>query len=118
LQKIRVPPANIPSWIKDLFDSNSLIDIDKKEDHDADDAIILTSSIKTKEKEKDLKELDKDINKNTYTISPNNEKTDSSIEETVISSPNPKQTGNSYFALQSKIPFVSHLFSFLKRKKK
>ena len=30
--KLGVAPAIIPSWIKDLRDSKSLIDIDKKED--------------------------------------------------------------------------------------
>ena len=62
-----VPPAIIPSWIKDLPDFRSLIDIDKKEDYDGNDVIIQTPSIQEeKEEEKDLTDFDTAISKETH----------------------------------------------------
>jgi len=112
--KVGIAPIIIPLWIKDLLDSKSLIDIDKREDHHDVDAIIQTSSIqKEKEdKEKDLTDFDTSISKETHLNPNNNEKTTTdSFIESGISSANFKQTRN-FSSSEIKIPFVSQVSFF------
>src|SRR5436190_293592 len=74
--------AIIQSLIKDLLDSKSLIDIDRKEDYH-DNALIQTLSIqKEKEEKQDLTDFGTSISKDTTYSNPNNNEktTDSFIE--------------------------------------
>jgi len=103
-KRLEISPAFIVSWIKDLIDCRSLIDINKKEAFEAenDDVIEqLTTTIPTQKQQqvKNLKEFEGSINNPNLN---DNEKTNSFIE-TLTS---------------DRVPFVSQVSFFISQKKK
>jgi len=106
-KKLKISPAFIASWIKDLIDCRPLIDINKKEDSENFDDIIEQSIIPTQEQQQvnNLKDFEKPINKETKYLNLNdNEKTTNSSIETLTS--------------EIKVPFVSQVSFFISEKKK
>ena len=108
-KKLEISPAIIVSWIKDLIDCRSLIDINKKEAFEVDvvDDIIeqqITTTIPTQEKQqhqvKNLKDFEGSINNPNLN---DNKKTRDSYIEPLTS---------------DKVPFVSQVSFFITEKKK
>ena len=108
-KKLEISPAIIVSWIKDLIDCRSLIDINKKEVFEVDvvDDIIeqqITTTIPTQEKQqhqvKNLKDFEGSINNPNLN---DNKKTRDSYIEPLTS---------------DKVPFVSQVSFFITEKKK
>jgi hypothetical protein len=122
-KKLEIPPAIIPSWINNLLDFQSFINIDKNEEEEQYDDSIQTSYGEQKEqqqqqnlKEIDLSKINMELDLNQ--INNNVEKSNSSIQFPIISDVNFDQTiVDSSFSSEIKIPFVSQVSFFISQKK-
>lgn len=122
-KKLQIPPAIIPSWIKNMLDCQSLINIDKADrQQDKYNNLIQESYIQKKEKE-NLNEISTPINIRQAEFNPTNskERSDLAIEHPV-SDFNSNQTAaaasDSSLSSEIKIPFISQVSFFISQKKK
>jgi hypothetical protein len=119
-KKLRIPPATIPSWIKDLLDFQTSITIDKTDGQQDQYKISLQESYIQKIEQQNLNEITTPIEMSEeaeFNQVIGNEKSDLDIDH-LTSVFNFNQTEDSSFSSEIKIPFISQVSFFIFQKKK
>ncbi|MGN6709748.1 MAG: hypothetical protein ACTHKF_10415 [Candidatus Nitrosocosmicus sp.] len=119
-KKLRIPPAIIPLWIKDLLDFQSFITIDKTDGHQDQYNISIQEFYIQKKEQQNLDEINTPINireEAEFKSIIGNKKSVQDIEHPV-SDFNFNQTEDSSFSSKIKIPFISQISFFISQNRK
>ena len=119
-KKLRIPPAIIPLWIKDLLDFQTFITMDKTDGHQDQYNISIQESYIQKKEQQNLEEINTPIDireEAEFKSIIGNKKSGQDIEYPA-SDFNFNQTEDSSFSSEIKIPFISQVSFFISQKKK